>query len=526
MGVMPQAVYSLLWFLLGALAGWLIAAARRKTASGDDALARELRQQLQQRETEVVRLQEQVTARTAEVGVAQANVAAAERMFAEQRHRLSENLSQSLEAESAARERLGTVEAQLNETRSSLASLRAQMEVHERSAEELRQTRIEQENCLAALRQQLQNSEKARSASEEKARYLDHRLAEERKNIEQLQAKFIEEFTSVSNKLLVDNASRFSRESGENLEKILAPFKENLTDFKTRLEAAQKESSTYSALLKDQIGRIGNEAATLSRALKGDIKVLGNWGENRLDQILEKSGLQQEIHYQRQVALKSDEGGQRFLDVVVRLPDAKTLVIDCKVPLKNFEAHINAPEEELRAAFIAKLADDFRKHFKELGAKRYHDLYGIHSPDFVLMYVPLEPAYFAALSHEPELFSEALDRNVVLITNSTLLATLRTVASVWKLADQQRNALEIAERGGRLYDKFVNFIQDLERIGSSLDAGQRAWDEAVKKLHQGPGNLVKQTEELKRLGVKAAKSLPQHLLDAAGPAELPPPPKE
>jgi DNA recombination protein RmuC len=518
---MPQPLYYLIWFLVGALAGWLIAAARRKTAPGDDVLARELRQQLQQRETELARIQEQLTSRSAELGMAQANVAAAEKMFAEQRHRLSENLAQAVEAESAARERLATIESQLNEERATHAALRAQMEVHERSTEQLRQARIEQENCLTVLRQQMQESEKARAALDEKARYLEQRLSEERKTIETLQQKFMEEFTSVSNKLLVDNAGLFTRQSGENLEKILAPLKENLADLKVRLETAQKESSTYTALLKDQIGRIGNEAATLSRALKGDIKVLGNWGENRLDQILEKSGLQQDIHYQRQVALKNDEGDQRFLDVVIRLPDNKTLVIDCKVPLRNYEAHVNAPDDESRAALLGKLADDFRKHFKELGAKRYHDLYGINAPDFVLMYVPLEPAYFAALSHEPELFSEALDRTVVLITNSTLLATLRTAASVWKLADQQRNALEIAERGGRLYDKFVNFIQDLDRIGGSLDAGRRAWDEAVKKLHQGPGNLVKQTEELKRLGVKAAKSIPQHLLDAADPAELP-----
>jgi DNA recombination protein RmuC len=268
-------------------------------------------------------------------------------------------------------------------------------------------------------------------------------------------------------------------------------------------------------LLKEQVSRIGTEAANLSKALKGDVKVLGNWGENMLDQILEKSGLQRELHYRRQRGAKDVEGDQRFLDVIVDLPEKRNLVIDSKVSLRAYEESVNAVDDAARLTGLQRHIESLRKHFKDLGAKRYHDIHGINTPDFVLMYVPIEAAFFAAIAREPGLFAEALDHNVVLITNSTLLATLRTVSHVWQLADRQKHVLEIADRGGKLYDKFVGFEKDLQDVGKALDAAQDAWKGAADKLCTGPGNLVRQTEQLKTLGAKAAKSLPPASVEKA-----------
>jgi DNA recombination protein RmuC len=206
---------------------------------------------------------------------------------------------------------------------------------------------------------------------------------------------------------------------------------------------------------------------------------------------------------------------------IVDLPDKRNLVIDSKVSLRAYEESVNAADDPAKFAGLDRHVEALRKHFRDLGAKRYQDIHGINTPDFVLMYVPIEAAFFAALAREPGLFAEAGDHNVVLITNSTLLATLRTVANVWRLADQQKHVLEIADRGGRLYDKFVGFVEDLQAVGDSLGKARKAWEDASTKLHTGSGNLVSQTEKLKQLGAKAAKSLPNALLEKASEETLP-----
>jgi len=381
---------------------------------------------------------------------------------------------------------------------------------------ELREQVTQGENKQRELQEQLRALDKRNGELGVELKSLGERLATERQQLETIQDKFRKEFEAVSNKLILDNASRFNQQSTESLGKLLAPLKDTLGEFKTSLDTTRRETATHSALLKDQISRIGTEAANLSKALKGDVKALGNWGENMLDQILEKSGLQNDIHYRRQRGAKDTEGDQRFLDVIVELPDKRNLVIDSKVSLRAYEESINAPDETARQERLCQHIESMRKHFKELGAKRYQDIHGINSPDFVLMYVPVETAFFAAVGREPGLFAEALDHNVVLITNSTLLATLRTVAHVWRLADQQKHVLEIADRGGRLYDKFVGFVEDLNAVGDSLAKARKAWEDASTKLHTGSGNLVSQTEKLKQLGAKAAKSLPNVLLEKAG----------
>jgi DNA recombination protein RmuC len=384
-----------------------------------------------------------------------------------------------------------------------------------RLEDELRQQLDQRKDEREALQKQLFALNQRNGELGAEVKSLNERLDTERQQLESIQEKFRKEFEAVSTKLIADNTSSFNRQSAESLENLLKPLKEKLGEFKTSLDKTHEATTSNSALLKDQVSRIGLEAANLSKALKGDVKVLGNWGENMLDQILEKSGLQRDIHYRRQRGAKDVEGDQRFLDVIVELPEKRNLVIDSKVSLRAYEESVNATEDTTRLAGLDRYVEALHKHFRDLGAKRYHDIYGINTPDFVLMYVPIEAAFFAAISREPRLFAEALDHNVVLITNSTLLATLRTVSHVWRLADQQKHVLEIADRGGRLYDKFVGFVEDMQTVGDSLSKARTAWEDASTKLHTGTGNLVSQTEKLKQLGAKAAKSLPNTLLDKA-----------
>jgi DNA recombination protein RmuC len=386
-----------------------------------------------------------------------------------------------------------------NELREQLGKRDAELVAVQNKATEESRAQQEQQRSLVARN----------GALEADVKNLNERLTEERGQIAALQEKFEKEFAAVSSKLLLESSTRFDQQSTASLDKLLKPLKDNLTEFKTSLDATRKETGEHSALLKDQVNRIGDEATNLSKALRGDVKVMGNWGENMLDQILEKSGLQRDIHYRRQKGAKdADDEQQRFLDVVVDLPDKRNLVIDSKVSLRNFDDWVNSADETVRAESMAKHVDSIRRHFRGLGGKRYQETLGINAPDFVLMYVPIEAAFFSAMAQEPGLFAEALEQNVVIITNSTLLATLRTVAHVWRLADQQKNAFEIADRGGKLYDKFVGFIEDLKDVGEALTTGQKAWEAASNKLHTGSGNLVRQAEQLKALGAKAAKALP------------------
>jgi DNA recombination protein RmuC len=411
-----------------------------------------------------------------------------------------------------------------------LMGMRRRAPVDDRLEAELRQQVTDRDTELGKLRNELAETGKARAVAEAELKNLNERLTTEQQRIEKTQETFRKEFEAISNRLLLDNTSRFNQQSAESLGKVLTPMKDALGELRTSLETTRTETVKHSALLKDQIDRIGTEATNLSKALKGDVKVLGNWGENMLDQILEKSGLQRDIHYRRQRGAKDTEGEQRYLDVIVDLPEKRQLVIDSKVSLRAYEDSVNAGDEMAKPAHLDRHVQALRSHFRGLGAKRYQDIHGIAAPDFVLMYVPIEGAFFAAVAHEPTLFAEALEYNVVIITNSTLLATLRTVAHVWRLADQQKNALEIADRGGKLYDKFVGFVEDLRTVGDSLDAAHKAWDDSFKKLHTGPGNLIRQTEQLKTLGAKAAKSLPDAMLEQAGeegatanpPLQLPP----
>jgi DNA recombination protein RmuC len=377
--------------------------------------------------------------------------------------------------------------------------------------DELRAQVERRESELLAIRADLATTNQRNGELSERLKVANETLATERDRIQNLEEEFQKEFKRISNQQMLDNRSEFSKQSAENLETLLKPFREELKDFKAKLENTQLETANYSVLLKNEVSRIGTDATNLAKALKGDVRVLGTWGENMLDRILEKSGLQEGLHFRRQQSSVGEGGDRRRLDVIVDLPDNKHLVIDSKVSLNCYEQQANSTDDLLRTKHLKAHLDCLRTHVRNLSAKRYHELYGINSPEFVLMYVPIEAAFFVAVSEDPSLFSDALDKNVVLTTNSTLLATLRTAASVWRVADQQRHAIEIARRGGQLYDKFIGFINDLQDVGKALQKSREAWDAASNKLHTGTGNLVRQVELLRELGVKASRALPAEI---------------
>ena len=509
--------------IVGALAVWLILRAKAAGAAAEvraeiqPALAT-LTERVRAKEQQIAQLQSALQAeedQKTQLAMQLQQESNASASAGEKSRQLEEQLRAQGEQVKEAQTALETQRQQLAGVRNELAAAAAQLEAERKARSQLAQEHTEARAGLDRLQAELLAQRRQNGELTEKVRYLDERLGTQRQEIEGIQQKFQKEFEAIANKLLMENASRFGQQSAEGLDKLLAPLRDNLKDFKVKLDTVQQETATHSALLKDQISRIGTEAANLSKALKGDVKVLGNWGENMLDQILERSGLQQGLHYRRQSPAKDEAGEQRFLDVVIDLPEGRHLVIDSKVSLKSYEEYVNCPEDTARSRHLEAHIDCIRNHFRGLGAKRYQESHGISTPDFVLMYVPIESAFFVAVGQEPGLFSEALERNVVLITNSTLLATLRTVAHVWRLADQQRNALEIAARGGRLYDKFVGFVDDLQGIGAALDSAHKVWEEANKKLHQGAGNLVGQAEKLRSLGVKASKKLPAELTGQA-----------
>jgi DNA recombination protein RmuC len=254
--------------------------------------------------------------------------------------------------------------------------------------------------------------------------------------------------------------------------------------------------------------KISDEANNLTKALKGDVKKQGNWGEVILERILERSGLTEGREYEKQVSVISENGLRFQPDVVIHLPDQKHIVVDSKVSLVAYERLVNIEPDKDRSAFVKEHLLSIRTHIKILSEKHYQNAQGFNSPDFVLLFVPIESSFSIAVQEDHDLFSYAWDNKVVIVSPSTLLATLRTIASIWQQENQTRNALEIARQSGALYDKFVSFIADIESIGRSIESTRKTYDQATNKLYIGAGNLVKRAENIKKLGAKTTKEMP------------------
>lgn len=358
--------------------------------------------------------------------------------------------------------------------------------------------------------------------------HLKTRLQEQGRELEQLREKFLQQFQSISNQVLMTNAEHFNKASSENLERILSPLKERIKEFEAKVDLTYEKSLKDSVSLKEQITQLATlnqqmsqDALNLTRALKGESKTQGNWGEYLLESLLEKSGLRKGVHYEREEVLQNEEKKVYRPDVIIRLPDSKHLIIDSKMSLVAYEAYNSCEDEHQQEVYLRSHINSVRTHFSDLGRKNYHRLIGINSPDFVLMYIPLEPAFNLAVQHDHDLFTDAFDRNIVLVTTSTLLATLRTVAGVWRQEDQKRNVLKIAEESGKLYDKFVGFVDDLKTIGKHLENSQSSYHAAMNKLTDGKGNLIRRVEILRELGAKTSKTIDDTLLQEAQLTEIP-----
>jgi len=348
---------------------------------------------------------------------------------------------------------------------------------------------------------------------------LQEKLDTQKKEMETIQQRFTSEFESIAAKILKQNTAEFSASNQKSITELLSPLKEKIQVFEKKVE------DTYEKGLKDQTDlkaelkklhdlnlKISDEANNLTRALKGDVKKQGNWGEVILERILERSGLTEGREYQKQESVLS-ENGQRFQpDVVIHLPDQKHIVVDSKVSLVAYERLVNSDNEKDRMNHVREHLQSVRGHIKMLSEKHYQHSQGFNSPDFVLLFIPIESSFSIAVQEDQDLFSFAWDNKVVIVSPSTLLATLRTIASIWQQENQNRNALEIARQSGALYDKFVGFIEDMESIGRSIDSTRKNYEMASNKLYLGSGNLVKRAENIKKLGAKTTKELPQEKL--------------
>ncbi len=349
---------------------------------------------------------------------------------------------------------------------------------------------------------------------------LKEKLATQKQEIEELQKKFTTEFENIAHKILKQNSQEFTQVNQKNIGEILNPLKEKIQTFEKKVE------ETYEKGIKDQTDlkaelkklhdlnlKISDEATNLTKALKGDVKKQGNWGEVILERILERSGLTEGREFEKQESVTGEDGSRLQPDVVIHLPEQKHIVVDSKVSLIAYERWVNEADEDEKKKHIKDHLLSIKTHVKTLSEKHYQKAIGLNSPDFVLLFVPIESSFSVAIEADQELFSFAWDNKVVIVSPSTLLATLRTIASIWQQENQTRNAFEIARQGGALYDKFVNFIADLEKIGANLDTTRKNYDAAMNKLNDGRGNLVRSAEKLKELGAKASKELPQKFLD-------------
>lgn len=383
----------------------------------------------------------------------------------------------------------------------------------EKELETNRTDKARKENQIIDLNRNL-------SGKEADLRNISERLLEQKSELEKIQDKFRLEFKNLANEILEEKTKKFTEQNKSNLSNLLGPLKEKITDFEKKVDQSNKESIDRNAALRQQINnlkelnlKMTTDAENLTKALKGESKTMGNWGEFILESILEKSGLVKGREYEIQESVKSEEGSQMRPDIVVKLPEKKNIIIDSKVSLVDYERYVNTDDKEKEEHYLKMHVASLRRHIKSLSVKNYQSLYDIAGLDFVLLFMPIEPAFGLAVQTDEKLFLDAYEMNIVIVSPTTLIATLRTIASIWRQEFQNRNAQEIARQGGALYDKFVGFLNDLVEIGKKLDDTQKAYKASMNKLSDGKGNLIKKVQDIKELGASTSKNLPQNLLD-------------
>lgn len=392
-------------------------------------------------------------------------------------------------------------------------------EVHEAALQQndlLRDELISKEEHLRELTGQTR-------AQEQTMLHLREKSDEQRHEMLRLQERFQTEFENVANRLLEEKSQKFSAHNQQQIGELLHPLREKIKTFEENIERRFVEETRDRVSLKKEIEQLrdlnrqlSQDANNLAGALKGDNKAQGDWGEMQLELLLERAGLHKDIHYSVQSSFSDEDGRQKRPDCIIHLPDNKHLIIDSKVSLTAYERFFSSQEPEEQKKHLAAHVESMRRHIRELSEKNYTSLYQINSPDYLLLFVPLESAFNAALQQDSRIFLDALDRNIVIVTTSTLLATMRTVAFIWKQDKQKRSVMEIARQSGLLYDKFVAFVEDLRSIGQRLDSAQQAYHDAMTKLSDArrPGDtLIGKAEKIRELGAKTSKQLPKELTE-------------
>lgn len=336
-----------------------------------------------------------------------------------------------------------------------------------------------------------------------------------------------QEFENLANRIFDEKQTKFSAQSKEALEVSLSPLRRDIGDFRKQVESVyDKENADRNKLvgqiseLQKQTMQISADAVSLANALRGDNKAQGNWGEFVLEKLLEDSGLTNGREYDTQVALKGEDGRRRNPDVVIHLPEGRDIVIDAKVSLVDYERYFHAEDEDTKQQCLNQHLASLKAHIRGLSGKDYESLEGVNSLDFVLIFIPVESAFMLALDQAPDMMRDAYDRGIIVVSPSTLMVTLRTIKNLWRYADQNRNAQVIADKAGGLYDQFVLYIEALEDVGRHLDKSREVWDTAHKRLVSGRGNLVRRSEELKKLGAKTKKSIPDNVLSIASQQDV------
>lgn len=417
-----------------------------------------------------------------------------------------------------------TAQGRVQELEKANAALQAQL-----TAQQQEQQRIS-ENAQREKQQQQQLAQQASDKVAELSGKLgsleaelqekEKRLAEQKTELESLQKKLTAEFENLANRIFEDKSQKFAEQNKTSLDDLLKPLGEKIKDFEKKVNDVYVNETRERASLKEQLVQLhqlnqqmSQDAQNLTRALKGESKTQGSWGEMILESILEKSGLINGNEYIVQPSFISEDGRRQFPDVLINLPEEKHIIIDSKVTLTGWERYSSAANDNEKAIFLREHLDSIRRHIRGLSEKRYQDIPHLRTPDYVLLFMHNEPAFNLAMQTDPELFNFAFEYNVLVVTPTTLLATLRLVAQIWRQEKQNRNVIRIADEAEKMYDKFVGFVEELKEVGKKIDDSKKSYDTALKRLSEGRGNVIGKIESLKKLGLKVNKQIPQDILD-------------
>ncbi len=410
---------------------------------------------------------------------------------------------------------------EVHQIKESLKKSELETEKLQERALRLQEDKSHIEEKLTAATQRNEKLSTVNATLEADFKNLEKKLTEQKAEIAEMHQRMTEQFKNLANEILDEKSKKFTDQNKTQIGQILTPLGEKIKEFEKKVEETYDKEARDKTSLQEQIKQLSElnkkmteEAGNLTRALKGDSKTQGNWGEVVLERILERSGLTKGQEYETQFSAKNEEGSQLRPDVVIHLPDEKYLVIDAKVSLTAYERFVSSQDSAEQEMILKQHIASVKAHVKSLSGKRYADLFDT-SPDFVLMFIPIEPAFGLAVMHDPQIYHEAFEKGIVIVSPSTLLATMATIRNIWKYEYQNQNAQKIAVEGAKLYDKFVAFVDDLENIGNRIDKVKESHDLAMNKLSTGRGNLIGRAEKMKGLGLSTKKRISEKLLDAA-----------